>query len=248
MRISGQNQHHTDASIFNDSLQIMENEIQREDTIDHKLQWLCQGFEQQKTFIKNLQNKVIELEKANNELTKKVKALKNTRDDTIEDLQLRQLLQESSTKNGRLCWKINNFRHRRQEAIAGTVRALHSAPCFTSDYGYKYCLRLFPDGDGIGKGQFLSLYLVIMRSEYDNILKWPCQMKLKVTLINQQSRCKDLVEIVSSTGDSPSFKQPSDEMNLPVGLPRLISIDDLENGFIKDDCIFIDVQFLENEN
>ena len=59
-------------------------------------------------------------------------------DRKIVELNLKQQLQENSTYNGKMIWKIDNLKLRMQQAITGHVTALHSAPCFTEKYGYKY--------------------------------------------------------------------------------------------------------------
>merc|ERR1712189_21963 len=73
------------------------------------------------------------------------RVLKTTRVNTesINDLDLKLQLHESSVNDGHLVWKINNVQRRATGAIIGGAGALHSAPCFTSKYDYKFCLRLY---------------------------------------------------------------------------------------------------------
>ena len=116
------------------------------------------------------------------ELQRQITSMKNgvkSNSANINDMDLRFQLHENTTYDGHLLWKITDFHNRSQQAIIGKTRALHSAPCFTSKYGYKYCLRLYLNGDGMGKGTHLSLFLVIMKSEYDNVLQWPFQKNVK---------------------------------------------------------------------
>jgi len=175
--------------------------------------------------------------------TDKVVQLVENNTESISDLDLRFQLHENSTTDGHLIWKINQFQSRLTDAITGKVRALHSAPCFTSKYGYKFCLRLYLHGDGMGRGTHLSLFLVIMKSEYDNILEWPFQKKVKFTLINQENRLQDHIEKMFPSKDSSSFQKPKKEMNIASGCPLFISIDRLEKeGFLKDDSLFLDVK------
>jgi len=161
----------------------------------------------------------------------------------ISDLDMRVQLHENTTFNGHLLWKINNIQKRRNEAITGKVTALHSAPCFTHQYGYKFCLRVYLNGDGMGKGSHLSLFLVIMKSEYDNVLQWPFKKTVKFTLVNQQNRDKDVVERMVPNRDSSSFQKPRKEMNVASGCPLFFEIDRLDGeGFLKEDSLFIDVR------
>lgn len=45
--------------------------------------------------------------------------------------------------------------------------------------GYKMCARIYPNGDGIGKGSHISLFFVIMRGHYDALLPWPFSQKVR---------------------------------------------------------------------
>ena len=159
------------------------------------------------------------------------------------DLDLRFQLHENSTTDGHLVWKINDFENRTNDAIIGKVRALQSAPCFTGKYGYKFCLRLYLNGDGMGRGTHLSLFLVIMKSEYDDILQWPFQQKIKFKLINQNDRSKDHVEQMFSSKDSSSFQKPKKDMNIASGCPLFIPLDRLQpEGFLKNGNLFVEVK------
>ena len=163
--------------------------------------------------------------------------------DDLGDLDLRFQLHENSTDDGHLIWKINEFKNRTNDAIIGKIRALHSAPCFTEKYGYKFCLRLYIHGDGMGRGTHLSLFLVIMKSEYDDILQWPFQKKIKFRLINQKDRSKDHVEQMSPSKDSSSFQKPTKDMNIASGCPLFISLDRLQpEGFLKNGNLFLEVK------
>ena len=163
--------------------------------------------------------------------------------ENLSDLDLKFQLHENSVDDGHLVWKVNNFQQRTTDAIIGKTRALHSAPCFTSKYGYKFCLRLYLHGDGMGKGTHLSLFLVLMKSEYDNILEWPFQKKIQFTLINQEDRSKDHVEKMFPNKDSSSFQKPKKDMNIASGCPMFMNLNRLQpEGFLKDDSLFVEVK------
>ena len=81
--------------------------------------------------------------------------------------------------NGILIWKVNEVEKRIEEAKTGKILSLYSPPFFTSLHGYRMCLRLYLDGDGQGKGTHVSLFLVIMKSDYDDLLTWPFKQKVR---------------------------------------------------------------------
>ena len=220
--------------------QLEESEVKSEQRYNDLLKALSQlskkvnsssGNSKQEDF-RNNDNKLDTIRKTLSDETKKV-----------ADLDLRFQLHENSTIDGSLIWKINDFENRTNDAIIGKIRALHSAPCFTEKYGYKFCLRLYVHGDGMGRGTHLSLFLVIMKSEYDDILQWPFQKKIKFRLINQKDRSKDHVEQMSPSKDSSSFQKPTKDMNIASGCPLFISLDRLQpEGFLKNGNLFIEVK------
>ena len=161
----------------------------------------------------------------------------------VNDVDLRLQLLENTRYNGHLIWKIDDFHSRRQRTLTGEISTFHSAPCLTSDYGYKFCLRIYLNGDGAGENTHLSLFLVIMKSDYDSTLEWPFQRTVTLTLINQQNRKKDIIKDIIPNKDSESFHKPKRDYNNASGLPMFVSIEKLEaDGFLKDDCIFFDVK------
>ena len=159
----------------------------------------------------------------------------------LSDLDLRQQVFENISFNGKLVWKIDNVASRTRQAVSGHVTALHSAPAFTHRHGYKFCARLYLNGDGLGKGTHVSLFLVIMKSEYDSRLVWPFNRSVKFRLVNQQKQ-GDLVESFNPDQQSTSFRRPVKDMNVASGCPRFIRVDSFTNGgFVKDDCVFVEI-------
>lgn len=161
---------------------------------------------------------------------------------TIADTDLRLQLFENTYHEGKLLWKIDNIAARLEQSKSGKVSALHSAPTFTSRFGYKFCARLYLNGDGIGRGKHVSLFFVLMRSEYDNLLDWPFKDQVKFTLHNQVDKSKHKEESFIPDRSSSSYRKPTKEMNVASGCPQFIAIGKFQNGgYIKDNCIFIEV-------
>ena len=52
---------------------------------------------------------------------------------------------------------------------------LYPAPCRN---GYKMCIRAYLNGDGIGYKTHLSVFFVLMKGEFDPLLKWPFDYKV----------------------------------------------------------------------
>ena len=85
------------------------------------------------------------------------------------------------------------------------------------------------------------------KSEYDDILQWPFQKKIKFRLINQKDRSKDHVEQMSPSKDSSSFQKPTKDMNIAPGCPLFTSLNRLEpEGFLKNGNQFTEVEVDKN--
>ena len=44
--------------------------------------------------------------------------------------------------------------------------------------GYKMCIRAYLNGDGIGYKTHFSVFFVLMKGEFDPLLKWPFEYKV----------------------------------------------------------------------
>ena len=149
-------------------------------------------------------------------------------------------LLKNSNFDGSMVWKIPQFSQRMDDARTGKYTSIFSLPFYSSRYGYKMCLRLYILGDGIGKGTHMSLFFVVMKGEFDNILQWPFTHKVTFKLFNQCGS-RDIMDIFQPDPLSSSFQKPKSDMNVASGCPRFVSINELMQGFIVDDTIFIKV-------
>ena len=187
----------------------------------------------------------VELAKKDEEVTSlkasvtKLEKLLRSKNSEIEDRDFRLSLIENSSYDGNMVWKIPQFSQRMTDAENGKYTSIFSLPFYTSRYGFKMCLRLYILGDGIGKNTHMSLFFVIMKGEFDNILQWPFTHKVTFKLLNQTGG-RDILDTFQPDPMSSSFKKPKSDMNIASGCPRFVSHQDLKNGgFVLDDTIFI---------
>uniref|UniRef100_H3AZ94 TNF receptor-associated factor n=1 Tax=Latimeria chalumnae TaxID=7897 RepID=H3AZ94_LATCH len=160
----------------------------------------------------------------------------------LAEMDLHFQVLETATYNGRLVWKICDYKHRKQEAVLGRTLSLYSQPFYTSSAGYKMCVRIYLNGDGMGKGTHLSVFFVVMRGEYDSLLPWPFRQKVTLTLMDQGPPRHHISETFKPDPKSNSFRRPTSEMNIASGCPLFVSQPVLENSsYVKDDTIFIRV-------
>ena len=70
-------------------------------------------------------------------------------------------------------WRITSYGEALRKAKTGEEIRLESST-FDS-CGYKFKLLLYPNGYAEGNNTHLSIFLVIMKGEYDAMLTWPFQ-------------------------------------------------------------------------
>jgi len=156
-----------------------------------------------------------------------------------QDMQIQML--EATSYNGTYIWKIDHYSRRVQEAISGKTLSIYSPPFYVGRFGYKVCARMYPNGDGIGKGTHMSMFFVIMRGEYDALLPWPFIQKVHFRLIDQD-RIRDTCDAFRPEPHSSSFKRPTSDMNIASGCPTFISQTELrQGGFIRNDTMFVKI-------
>ncbi len=160
----------------------------------------------------------------------------------INETELRIRLVEESTYDGKAIWKIQDFNRRMRNAMEDQVTSIYSAPFYTGRDGYKMCILAYLNGDGIGKGTHLSLFFVLMRGEYDNILKWPFKHKVKMILMNQNNSSNNIAETFQPDPTSTSFQKPTSDMNIASGFPRFVTHNLMgpSDCFVVEDTIFIE--------
>ena len=183
------------------------------------------------------------LKKDVSKLTDKVCGLEHKNEEfhkSVTDLDLKIQLIENKTMQGELIWKIDKIDFRIAQAKLGKVTALHSAPCYTKQYEYKYCSRLYLNGDGMGRSTHISIFFVVMKSEYDELLTWPMQKRITFELINLEDPADSVIGTFVSNLKSSSFLRPTENMNVATGCPTFISIERfVKGGFVKDNCAYI---------
>ncbi|KAK6488733.1 TNF receptor-associated factor 5-like [Huso huso] len=163
---------------------------------------------------------------------------------SLNEERFRQL--EAMSYNGKLIWKIQDYKKKKKEAVEGRVPSIFSQAFYTSRSGYRLCARAYLNGDGTGKRTHLSLYVVMMRGEFDSLLPWPFEQSVTLMILDQSGAKNDIVDVFRPDLNSNSFKRPVNEMNLAFGFPCFVTHTALEapkNGiYVKDETLFVKVK------
>ena len=95
---------------------------------------------------------------------------------TMDEIQLRQDILDVKTANGTFIWKIPDIQRRLRDAQDKRTLSLYSPPFHTSPH----------HGYGGGGLESLSLSFIVMKSEHDDLLKWPFDQTGTVELVNKK--------------------------------------------------------------
>ena len=194
-----------------------------------KLVHLQQEFDQEKS---NLKKRLGDLKKENDSLVLKVSA---------QEKEMSKTRIQSPT----FVWKMSEFSEILRQAKHGRNNKIDSEPFYTETYGYKLKLSVNPNGDGSGKNTHLSVFVIVMKGEYDGILPWPFNQKVTFTLVDQQDDVQERENVVmhfKANSKLENFARPVSEENPGRGYARFVSHDKLKTRrFIVDDTLFIQV-------
>ena len=180
-------------------------------------------------------SRIVTVEKRYEELEKQVSMLKVH----VSELELQLQASLASTHNGSFLWRIPDISRRKRDAIEERITSIYSPPFYTGRNGYKMCIRAYLNGDGMGYKTHFSLFFVVMKGEFDALMKWPFDYKVSLILVDQNHR-KHIVQTFKPTPESSSFQRPASDMNVASGCPQFAKLSVLDDdAYVKDDVLFV---------
>lgn len=145
--------------------------------------------------------------------------------------------------DGTYLWRIENIQQLLRNAKNSSQSIFINSPSFyTSKYGYKLSLKLYLNGDKNTRDKYLSLYVTIMRSEYDSLLEWPYKYPITLCLYDRSVHKDHVVHTVTPDITSECFQQPKMDANKSGGIPEfcpLWKIFSKEFGYVQQDTMYI---------
>ena len=161
-----------------------------------------------------------------------------------------ELLKSSSVQHtNAFLWRIDGFSEILKQAKNERKERIYSDPFYTKTeadgFGYKLRVFIYPNGIGNGKNTHMSVFITIMKGEYDAILPWHFNKKVKLTLIDQEDdpeeRENETKEVEGR--NIPSFSRPITEENTGIGFDCFVSREKLKSQhYIVDDTLFLQVE------
>ena len=118
-----------------------------------------------------------------------------------------------------------------------------SPPFYTHPQGYKMCLKVFPNGNRSGENTHVSVYINIMKGEFDDRLLWPFRGDLTIRLLRNNSETWYYEKVISFTERiHPRVSGrvvKGDKLIQGFGIDQFIPQDSLttSSGYIQDNSL-----------
>ena len=160
-------------------------------------------------------------------------------------------LQTEVHVSDKFIWKFTQFDDCLQKAKNGSKIYYVSEPFHTGPYGYKMRVQLHPNGFNDGWNTHLSIFVCLMKSEYDDILPWPFNKKVIITLIDQQPspnmrRNIQMSSLPRNNGHlSICYSKPVEErpQNVAFGFCKFITQERIKSRrYLVNDTLFLCVE------
>ena len=107
-------------------------------------------------------------------------------------------------------------------------------------------VKLYPNGEGLGKGTHISIFFQIMNGMYDALLDWPFRKKVTFMILDHD-RHEHVLDAFRPDPVSSSFQRPWLKPNVTIGCPTFMPLRNLEkHAYIRDDTLFVKVIVEQN--
>lgn len=129
-----------------------------------------------------------------------------------------------------IVFTLDDYENRRVSGDMGWS----STPFYTHFQGYRMCLWVDIGGNGPGKGIYISVFLSLMKGEYDAKLKWPFRGSIIVQLLNQRDEELPHTEVIKYHDHTPAATagrvMEEGRMSKPWGKGKFVRHDELKSG------------------
>ena len=163
------------------------------------------------------------------------------------------LLTKGQICGGNYTWKIEHFSQLLQGDSDGIKTSLDSPPIYTSLCGYKFFMRIFPQGVEGADGRHIGLFVGMMQGDFDNRLKWPFCGRISLSMLDQSndahSFCNDVSGTFMANRDLEAFQKPSatGQNATLYGYEEFAPIDMVcHRQYSKDDAVMINIEIHKN--
>ena len=120
-----------------------------------------------------------------------------------------------------------------------------SPPFYSHLKGYKMRLQTFPNGDTTGQNTHLSLFILIMRGEFDDMLQWPFTGRVTIDMYSENLKQWTPITVVDFK-DSPVDRKCDRLTNGSWGYPQFLPHDQVAAEYMLTDGTYSHVRLRVN--
>ncbi|CAF1034674.1 unnamed protein product [Adineta ricciae] len=148
------------------------------------------------------------------------------------------------SNDGTLTWRVDRVSEKIADAQSERQTSIYSPIFYSSSTGYKMRVRLFLFGDGNARRTHISLFFLLMKGDYDAILKWPFSYKVTFCLLDQTDSNRHIIDSFYPDTKSSSFQRPRDAANTASGIPKFFPLTMLlqdDNVYVREDTLYLKI-------
>lgn len=116
---------------------------------------------------------------------------------------------------------------------------------YTHPRGYKMCLRVDANGSDNGMNSHVSVFVYMIKGEYDDHLKWPFRGDITIQILNQAAGEEHSTRMLDVTADDDEFGSMvlvQERAEEGLGISQFIPHQCLNPNYLKDNCLHLRVQ------
>ena len=118
----------------------------------------------------------------------------------------------------------------------------YSSPFYTSQNGYRICIRVDANGVGVSEGTHVSVFACLMKGDNDDSLTWPFSGNVTVALLNQLEDKNHYTKTITFPANSSSSKRVTKgERGVGFGHHMFFAHSYLQENYLVDDTLFFRV-------
>ncbi|CAF0864943.1 unnamed protein product [Adineta ricciae] len=149
-----------------------------------------------------------------------------------------------SSTNGTLLWSITNVAEKIADARSERHASIYSPIFYTSTTGYKMRARLDMNGFDSARATHMSVFLILLKGDYDAELTWPFTLSVTFCLYDQTGAGRHVIDTYYPGTRSFDVVQPGSRINIGYAVPKYCPLGILEgsnSSYIRDDTMFLGV-------
>jgi hypothetical protein len=141
------------------------------------------------------------------------------------------------------------FSFRRSSEEINSSFSMYSPTFRTAPYGYLFILRVCSTMKD--NQPYLSIYITLLRSDFDPILFYPFSYNISLCLCDQSGQGKHIISTIKPDSNSSAFARPISERNDEIGINEFCPLNyltDIQSIYLKDGVFFIriSIDFMKN--